>query len=150
MKGRFYCLNQIENTMGNIESHVSDDPIAFEAVRAMVVESNRIMSSSNATSQSSKEVLYSYLANVIPLTLRQRKIHDVEKLVVDEGKWKALVERPLGYFICGEDPEIGLRKIKEMDHQPNICGRVFEMGDPTYSCKYVYIGTLFSHIPCCI
>ena len=124
--------------MGNIESYVLNDPLVMKAVRAMVDESNKIIKDRDAASQSSRKILYSYLANVIPLTLQHGKVNDVEKVVVQEQKWKALIEWPLGYFICGEDPDTGLRRIKDVGNPPQICGKVFEMGDPTYSCKYVY------------
>ena len=123
--------------MGNIESHVVDDPSAHKAVTAMVDEYNRIIGGRGIANQTLREILYSYLASVVPLTLKKERVNDVEKLVIDHKKWKPLIEWPLGYFICGEDPDIELGRIKEMDSAPMFCGKVFEMGDPTYSCKYV-------------
>ena len=128
--------------MGNIESLVSHNPAALKAARAMIDESAKIIKDGAVMNQSGRKILHSYLANIIPILLQQERTNGVEKAFVDKEKWKALIEWPLGYFICGEDPEIGLAKIKELDTAPKVCGKLFDIGDPTYTCKYVVIHQL--------
>lgn len=123
--------------MGNVESHVGQCLGALKATKDMKEESDRIIKDGGTINQFSRKILHSYLANVIPVITKTEEVNGVEKTIVDHEKWKALVEWPLGYFICGEDPEIGLAKIREQDSPPEICGKVFDIGDPTYTCKYV-------------
>lgn len=42
---------------------------------------------------------------------------------------------PLEEFICNGDPRVVLKELTKMDNPPPICGRVFKMGEPTYSCR---------------
>uniref|UniRef100_A0A182LSQ1 E3 ubiquitin-protein ligase n=1 Tax=Anopheles culicifacies TaxID=139723 RepID=A0A182LSQ1_9DIPT len=43
----------------------------------------------------------------------------------------SLMER----FICGPNPEDFLEEIKQTDTVSSVCGRVFKIGEPTYSCR---------------
>uniref|UniRef100_A0A182W515 E3 ubiquitin-protein ligase n=1 Tax=Anopheles minimus TaxID=112268 RepID=A0A182W515_9DIPT len=43
----------------------------------------------------------------------------------------AVLER----FICGPSPEDFLEQIKQTDTVSSVCGRVFKIGEPTYSCR---------------
>ncbi|XP_012287219.1 E3 ubiquitin-protein ligase UBR2 [Orussus abietinus] len=38
-------------------------------------------------------------------------------------------------FICNGNPQDVLKKLSQMDNPPSFCGRVFKMGEPTYSCR---------------
>lgn len=38
-------------------------------------------------------------------------------------------------FICDGDPGVVLDQLSKLDKPPSVCGRVFKMGDPTYSCR---------------
>lgn len=125
--------------MGNIESQLTHDAVALKAAKAMIDESEKLIKDGGSINQSHRKVLHSYLANVVPFLMKQEVLGGVEKVTLDHEKWKALIEWPLTYFMCGEDPEIGLAKIREMDSPPQICGKVFDIGDPTYTCKYVFV-----------
>lgn len=54
----------------------------------------------------------------------------------DEDRANALLLSPLEKFICGgEDPSEALQKLAQLDRAPSVCGRVFKMGEPAYSCR---------------
>lgn len=38
-------------------------------------------------------------------------------------------------FICGEDSTAFLEQLKRNDFDSSVCGRVFKIGEPTYSCR---------------
>ncbi|KAG5890458.1 hypothetical protein JTB14_031270 [Gonioctena quinquepunctata] len=41
----------------------------------------------------------------------------------------------LDEFICDGDPTTVLKQLSEMDKAPSVCGRVFKLGEATYSCR---------------
>lgn len=54
----------------------------------------------------------------------------------DEDRASALLLSPLEKFICGgEEPQDALPKLAQLDSAPSVCGRVFKMGEPAYSCR---------------
>ncbi|KYQ49453.1 E3 ubiquitin-protein ligase UBR2 [Trachymyrmex zeteki] len=55
--------------------------------------------------------------------------------VIDEDTANRMLLRPLEEFICGGDPLVILKELAKMDNPPTICGRMFKMGEPTYSCR---------------
>lgn len=120
--------------MGNIESGLGNDSNALEAVKLMKAEADRIISKRDPTCDTRK-LLHSYLAHVVPYILKRDFVNGVEKVLLNEEKWNVLIERPLGFFLCGEEPAQGLEKIKQLNSPPQFCGKVFNIGDPTYTCK---------------
>lgn len=42
---------------------------------------------------------------------------------------------PLEEFICNGDPSVVLQELSQFDKPQTVCGRVFKMGEPTYSCR---------------
>ncbi|KAM8946628.1 E3 ubiquitin-protein ligase UBR2 isoform 2-T2 [Pelodytes ibericus] len=42
---------------------------------------------------------------------------------------------PLEWYLFGEDPAIGFPKLKQANKPSQLCGRVFKVGEPTYSCR---------------
>lgn len=38
-------------------------------------------------------------------------------------------------FICGDNPQNLLEKLKTEENSSSVCGRVFKSGEPTYSCR---------------
>ncbi|XP_024945572.1 E3 ubiquitin-protein ligase UBR2 isoform X2 [Cephus cinctus] len=52
-----------------------------------------------------------------------------------EENARQLLFNTLEEFICNGDPQEVLKQLSQMDHPPSICGRVFKMGEPTYSCR---------------
>lgn len=55
----------------------------------------------------------------------------------EERKAKRVLFRPLESFLCGgvPEPDAILRSLKERDNPPQLCGRVFKNGEPTYACR---------------
>ena len=66
------------------------------------------------------------------------------KVVINEEKCQRMIFTPLEYFICGEDPNIGFQKLQNANSPSQLCGRVFKVGEPTYSCRFVFC--IFSFI----
>ncbi|XP_011862906.1 PREDICTED: E3 ubiquitin-protein ligase UBR2 [Vollenhovia emeryi] len=54
---------------------------------------------------------------------------------IDEDTANRMLLRTLEEFICGGDPQMILKELSMMDNPPSICGRMFKMGEPTYSCR---------------
>jgi len=53
----------------------------------------------------------------------------------DEAKAREVLFDTLEQFICNGDPQEVLTKLSQLDSPPSVCGRVFKMGEPTYSCR---------------
>ncbi|XP_032673468.1 E3 ubiquitin-protein ligase UBR2 [Odontomachus brunneus] len=54
---------------------------------------------------------------------------------IDEAKAQKILFSPLEEFICNGDPQVVLKELTKMDNPPSMCGRVFKLGEPTYSCR---------------
>lgn len=59
------------------------------------------------------------------------------KAVINEEKCQRMIFAPLEYFVCGEDPKTGFQKLQSMNSPSQLCGKVFKVGEPTYSCRFV-------------
>lgn len=57
------------------------------------------------------------------------------RCIYDEQGAKEAILDVIEEFICGENPQTMLEKLKTEDNIPSVCGRVFKMGEPTYSCR---------------
>uniref|UniRef100_A0A8C5KN28 E3 ubiquitin-protein ligase n=1 Tax=Jaculus jaculus TaxID=51337 RepID=A0A8C5KN28_JACJA len=42
---------------------------------------------------------------------------------------------PMEWYLCGEDPALGFPKLEQANKPSHLCGRVFKVGEPTYSCR---------------
>ncbi|XP_037700845.1 E3 ubiquitin-protein ligase UBR2 isoform X4 [Choloepus didactylus] len=42
---------------------------------------------------------------------------------------------PMEWYLCGEDPVFGFSKLEQTNKPSHLCGRVFKVGEPTYSCR---------------
>ncbi|EFN77425.1 E3 ubiquitin-protein ligase UBR2 [Harpegnathos saltator] len=54
---------------------------------------------------------------------------------IDENKAQKILFSPLEEFICNGNPQVVVKELTKMDNPPSMCGRVFKMGEPTYSCR---------------
>src|SRR5436309_843295 len=54
---------------------------------------------------------------------------------IDEETVQRMLLKTLEEFMCGGDPRMILKELSKMDNPPSICGRMFKMGEPTYSCR---------------
>lgn len=56
--------------------------------------------------------------------------------IVDVDRAKRLLFTTIEEFICnGGDPTTVLQNIGGVERPPSVCGRVFKVGEPTYSCR---------------
>ncbi|XP_051504014.1 E3 ubiquitin-protein ligase UBR2 isoform X2 [Myxocyprinus asiaticus] len=46
-----------------------------------------------------------------------------------------LLQSPLEWYLCGEEPSVGLAKLEQSNQPSQLCGHVFKVGEPTYSCR---------------
>nr|XP_055026843.1 E3 ubiquitin-protein ligase UBR2 isoform X5 [Misgurnus anguillicaudatus] len=46
-----------------------------------------------------------------------------------------LLQGPLEWYLCGEEPTVGLAKLEQSNQPSQLCGHVFKVGEPTYSCR---------------
>ncbi|XP_062375435.1 E3 ubiquitin-protein ligase UBR2 isoform X2 [Sardina pilchardus] len=46
-----------------------------------------------------------------------------------------LLQSPLEWYLCGEEPSSGLAKLEQNNQPSQLCGHVFKVGEPTYSCR---------------
>ncbi|XP_062536364.1 E3 ubiquitin-protein ligase UBR1 [Armigeres subalbatus] len=53
----------------------------------------------------------------------------------DEQNAKHAVIELIEKFICGDNSQTFLERLKVEDNVASICGRVFKIGEPTYSCR---------------
>lgn len=53
----------------------------------------------------------------------------------NEEKAQRVLFSPLEEFICNGDPPTVLAQLSKLENPPSVCGRVFKMGEPTYSCR---------------
>ena len=42
---------------------------------------------------------------------------------------------PLEWYVCQGDPQVVFQRLKSTDVPAQFCGKVFKMGEPTYSCR---------------
>ncbi|XP_012250571.1 E3 ubiquitin-protein ligase UBR2 [Athalia rosae] len=53
----------------------------------------------------------------------------------DEEKAQKILYNTLEEFICNGNPQEVLRQLSQLDNPPSVCGKVFKMGEPNYSCR---------------
>lgn len=78
-----------------------------------------------------QETLFKHFSDVVPSLLQKVKVGGVTKYVIDE-KFEKLIAWPLEHFICGIK---GFSSLQAYSKPLKFCGRVFKVGDPTYSCR---------------
>ncbi|XP_037135452.1 E3 ubiquitin-protein ligase UBR2 isoform X1 [Syngnathus acus] len=53
----------------------------------------------------------------------------------EELACQLLLLAPLEWLLLGEDPAVGLPQLQENNQPSPLCGHVFKVGEPTYSCR---------------
>ncbi|XP_078505840.1 E3 ubiquitin-protein ligase UBR2 isoform X1 [Lissotriton helveticus] len=48
---------------------------------------------------------------------------------------------PMEWYLCGEDPVFGFPRLEQANKPSHLCGRVFKVGEPTYSCRDCAVDT---------
>ncbi|XP_031569365.1 E3 ubiquitin-protein ligase UBR1-like [Actinia tenebrosa] len=71
------------------------------------------------------------------------------KVNVKEELCQETILNVLEYFLLGEEPSTGLEKLQSLNKPPQLCGKMFKYGDPTFSCRDCgYDGTCVLCIDC--
>ncbi|XP_055680876.1 E3 ubiquitin-protein ligase UBR1 [Lutzomyia longipalpis] len=60
---------------------------------------------------------------------------ETETVTFDEQSAKGAILDALEDFICGDNPQNVLDKLKSENNVAAVCGRVFKIGEPTYCCR---------------
>lgn len=77
--------------------------------------------------------LFKYLSSIVPTLLTESKVGGVLRFSTDEKEFEKLISKELEYFICQtyDSKEV----LEEFSNPSKFCGKVFGLGDPTYTCK---------------
>ena len=63
---------------------------------------------------------------------------DVPKRNLIETDTHKILLKPLEIYICNNnDSDTILNKLNELDDPPQLCGKVFKAGEPSYFCRYL-------------
>lgn len=77
-----------------------------------------------------------YWAREVPKIYSTRPNCDCLNIVYDEQAAKIALFDPLEQFITNSTNPIAVyERLKQSDDPPQLCGRVFKSGEPTYSCR---------------
>lgn len=77
-----------------------------------------------------------YWASSAPPIYSPKAGCDCLNMFFDEEAAKRVLFSPLEKFVCGNDnPEAVFNDLKMLDNPPSLCGKVFKLGEPTYSCR---------------
>ncbi|XP_038072010.1 E3 ubiquitin-protein ligase UBR2-like isoform X2 [Patiria miniata] len=75
--------------------------------------------------------LYQFWRDNVPRAYTSNELSVPEEDLMCQEK----LLQPLEWFICNGDPSLVFQQLKKTDNPPQLCGRVFKMGEPTYSCR---------------
>lgn len=53
----------------------------------------------------------------------------------DEQAAKCAIIDAIEEFICGDNPQTVLEKLRLEGNVSSVCGQIFKVGEPTYSCR---------------
>lgn len=67
--------------------------------------------------------------------IEQKSNSDLGSYNFDEGNAKLAVIDLIEKFICGDNSQSFLERLKSKASEASVCGRVFKIGEPTYSCR---------------
>lgn len=69
------------------------------------------------------------------IQIEQKSNSELGTYAFDEQASKHAVIDVIEKFICGDNSQSFLERLKLEDNVASICGRVFKIGEPTYSCR---------------
>ncbi|KAM9365047.1 LOW QUALITY PROTEIN: E3 ubiquitin-protein ligase UBR2 [Pholidichthys leucotaenia] len=82
-----------------------------------------------------QQEVYRHLAIYVPRILCLGPSGDSREEQTEELGVQLLLLAPLEWFLLGEEPEVGLARLQENNRPSPLCGHVFKVGEPTYSCR---------------
>lgn len=80
-----------------------------------------------------RNVLCSYISDIVPTLLTEDFVGGVLRYVADNEKTMKYLFTPLEHFISNS--KAGFHDLKTYSKPNKFCGKVFDVGDPTYTCK---------------
>ncbi|XP_057714744.1 E3 ubiquitin-protein ligase UBR1 isoform X2 [Corythoichthys intestinalis] len=80
-----------------------------------------------------KPALYDHLRKWVPRIYCHKEESNPKE--EEEEQVQRQLLRPLEYFLFGEDPDEGVKKLKQGNSSSQLCGRVFKEGETVYSCR---------------
>uniref|UniRef100_A0A3Q2DY53 E3 ubiquitin-protein ligase n=1 Tax=Cyprinodon variegatus TaxID=28743 RepID=A0A3Q2DY53_CYPVA len=82
-----------------------------------------------------QQEVYGHLAHYVPRILCQGPHSGGgREQQREELATQLLLLAPLEWFLLGGEPASGLAMLQQNNRSPPLCGRVFKVGEPTYSC----------------
>uniref|UniRef100_A0A3B3CH11 E3 ubiquitin-protein ligase n=1 Tax=Oryzias melastigma TaxID=30732 RepID=A0A3B3CH11_ORYME len=82
-----------------------------------------------------QQELYHHLAAYVPRIFLGRGEGNSREEQKEELACQLLLLAPLEWLLLGEDPASGLALLQENNCPSALCGHVFKVGEPTYSCR---------------
>ncbi|XP_072246542.1 E3 ubiquitin-protein ligase UBR2 isoform X1 [Leuresthes tenuis] len=82
-----------------------------------------------------QQEVYRHLAVYVPRILCQGLSGGSREEQREELGCQLLLLAPLEWFLLGEEPAAGLASLQERNQPSPLCGHVFKVGEPTYSCR---------------
>uniref|UniRef100_A0A3B4BEV3 E3 ubiquitin-protein ligase n=1 Tax=Periophthalmus magnuspinnatus TaxID=409849 RepID=A0A3B4BEV3_9GOBI len=79
--------------------------------------------------------LYAHLARLVPHLLREGQGAGLREEQREELGVQLLLLAPLEWLLLREEPSAALVALKEANRGSALCGHVFRVGEPTYSCR---------------
>ncbi|XP_069394248.1 E3 ubiquitin-protein ligase UBR2 isoform X2 [Paralichthys olivaceus] len=83
-----------------------------------------------------QQEVYRHLATYVPRILcRGASGGNSREEQREELACQLLLLAPLEWFLLGEEPAAGIAWLQQNNHPSPLCGHVFKVGEPTYSCR---------------
>ncbi|KAI8514756.1 E3 ubiquitin-protein ligase ubr1 [Branchiostoma belcheri] len=88
-----------------------------------------------------KNALYQYWAQQVPkifftsaeVAISTQRTPDAVQ--AEEKLSRDVLFEPLEWFLCGGNPSAVFQQLQALNNPPQLCGKVFKVGEPTYSCR---------------
>lgn len=78
---------------------------------------------------------FQYFSDVVPTLIEEVNTNGFLKYKILNDEFKAKICKPLEDFIVGGTCEDGIKSLQVYSKPQKFCGKVFNVGDVTYSCK---------------
>lgn len=79
--------------------------------------------------------LYAHLSRLVPHLMREGQGAGLREEQREELGVQLLLLAPLEWLLLGAEPSVALAALKEANRGSVLCGHVFRVGEPTYSCR---------------
>ena len=78
--------------------------------------------------------LFNFLSDAVPALLKEVEVGGIIKYIIEEDDFMSNIGKYLEKFICGKSCPGGFDELKSFGKPSKFCGKVFNVGDPTYTC----------------